>query len=158
MTTIAYKNGVLATDSASVSNGWMLGEVDKIFDLGESGYGAGAGEWALVNAAARHIALNPTKRDGVKTGDSSTFVWFKPAQRRLGPDRDDPEWARKIVVFERDTWYEADPAMWHAWGSGSVPALAAMEAGADAERAVVIACRIDTDSGGDVQARTVFDD
>lgn len=134
MTTIAYRDGVLAADSQVTSiNNAPAGSVKKIGALRSGAWWAFSGplqyaeayvEWA--NGDQR--AAPPVREDGV-------FILFLPDGR--------------VREWWGDGWLEMQAEQF-AWGSGERIAAAAMMAGADPEKAVEIAAVLDPDTGGAV--------
>lgn len=135
MTTIAYRNGVLAADSAVTWGDVFLGTAQKLFRgptngvLGFSGdlsLSAWAQEWAEEHDFDRTFLKKEwdTRSDGA-------IIWVKP---------DLTIWA----VFDGATVQITAP--FAAIGSGRDLALGAMAAGADAVGAISIACGLDTKS------------
>lgn len=152
MTTIAYRDGVLAVDSRMTCAGVIgsnqgLVKAVKSGNMMVVGSGAFADAWPLMlwllelNHETPPLPLQAASRP--KLPDDTRVVAFcrAPAPGRLD-----------IFVFEGDGWYQVDDTAFHAWGSGQLGALCAMEMGADAKRAVEVACRFDVYSGGPVQA------
>lgn len=135
MTTLAYRDRVLAADGRMMVAGWVMPvAVAKLRRLGDG-------------------------RLAGFTGDCCEFLPFLAWLERGGVRPDLGEAARIVVVgsdggltvHEGGGSFElAEPFM--AWGSGAPAALAAMHAGADARRAVEIATLLDPDSGGPVSA------
>lgn len=133
MTTIAYRDGVLAADSlVNSSNGASCGTVHKIGKVGGHKLLWGfSGDLARMEA---FVAWANGKRDG----DPPT--WGDDCGVGILVNHQGPrEWWG-------DGWAQYD-APFYAWGSGERIALGAMWAGADAARAVEIAANIDSQSG-----------
>ena len=129
MTTIAYKDGVLAADSATSGDGIVVGHRRKIERI----------RGQLVGAA----------------GPIEEAEAFREWLKRGGRDKDRPEGLEDEfagIVVERDGrvveygkrlipfGYEAP---FYAIGSGAAIATGAMAAGSTATEAVKIACRFD---------------
>lgn len=141
VTTIAYRNGVLAADTAMCQGGVMMGSVQKIARRDDGDMCGSAGD-ASYNAAFT--------------------AWFLLGENGIPPEAKSEENAfdrgvifRKsgqIDVFEPRGRFQAS-APYFAFGSGKEPALGAMFAGADAETAVRAAIEFDPHTGGNV---TVF--
>ncbi|AXQ69686.1 peptidase HslV family [Caulobacter phage CcrSC] len=139
MTTIAFRDGVLAADRLITDRGARLGYKTKI-----------------------------VQRKGILAcGAGSTIVcreftdWFlkgmkgSPPSMRLHPDRPASEC---VIYFAKDRFLTFDgdgiaevEAEYHTLGSGAAFAKGAMAAGADPVRAVEIAIQFDLYSGGDIQ-------
>ena|SRR3974390_3360906 len=141
MTTIAYKNGILAADSRSTTDSEAGGSrvflCEKIFRKS-----------VPVDGKLTEVLL-------ATAGESSAgmvFVdWFgsgkeSPAELFLTGDAD-----FTVLVLQPDGLYEYDAYCrgtkildpFYAIGSGAKAAMGAMHAGASAKRAVEIACKID---------------
>lgn len=141
MTTIAYRDGVLAADTlVSTNSGWRDGSMSKVVRRGR-----------LLAAACGN------------TGCMQVFLDWVRAGCRAEPPRMDENTEGAIfmpdgliIVFEQPG---ATPIRtpFYAMGSGARFAIGAMEAGAGAVEAVAIACRRDTASGGRVQKLQVMD-
>ncbi len=146
MTTIAYKDGILAADTLTSSHGRPFGHAKKV--------GRGPGGKYLY-ASAGDTAIGQAFRAWCAEGMTGT----PPSMRR-----DDRE-AEGYVVFPDGTFsvYERDlpPTLLtmvrhHGWGyvwaagSGSDIALGALHAGADARVAVEIAIQLDSHTGGGI--------
>lgn len=133
MTTIAYKDGVLAADTLITANGMICGYAKKIWRAGRLLIG-GAGSDAVTN----------TFRDWVKDGMSGDH----PLKKDIGnlfivkPDGLTVMWCDDGPFLMKETFW--------ALGSGEEVAMGAMAAGASARKAVQLACARDTRSGGDV--------
>ena len=142
MTTIAYKDGVLASDSGVFYGDYLVGETEKIWRVGDILVGA----VGTAGFARKFL-------DWVRSGNR---CWDKTP----GPD-DIPENGTAFIIFdgkirEWDYGCRNGPSLeitspFKAWGSGSAVALGAMAAGASAEEAVRIAIQYDVSSAGAVQ-------
>jgi ATP-dependent protease HslVU (ClpYQ) peptidase subunit len=142
MTTVAYRDGVMAADSA--------------------------GEWSGIRSRATKIH----RVNGVLIGgsgnvtDIQTFIrWFeagadqanKPEFRQYRGADDAPEFEILIADHDGLTWWSeafqpdrVEDDFW-AIGTGRAAAMAAMYMGADAGKAVQIARLVDVHTNGDVQ-------
>jgi hypothetical protein len=134
MTTIAWKNGVIAADRQLA--GWQM--VNKLFRLKDGSVVGGAGYFDDVHEIARWLdagakeATRPPLTEGpdntsdviVATPDGKAYWLTWP-------------WLRRVEVLDGCI----------AVGSGAKAALGAMYAGASAKRAVEIACRLDESTG-----------
>lgn len=141
MTTIAYRSGFLAADSAIAYNTYVNGQRDKI---------ARCGEFLVAMAGA---------------------TWLRPLVEQWALDGCDPESVPEALLDNEDKFsalfvdrygqaHEFDNgflvpihADYAAIGSGAMLALGAMAHGATAEEAVEAACLHDKASGGPVTAR-----
>lgn len=131
MTTIAYRDGILAADSRGTCSGWIQpGKETKLFRL-QDGRAAGVtGTWAIAVRLLKWIESD--RSTDQPEGDARIVA--------VG---------RKIEVFEDGHSY-IETAKFMAWGSGMPPALGALHAGASAVEAVRIAALVDTLTGGKV--------
>jgi ATP-dependent HslUV protease subunit HslV len=137
VTTIAYRDGVLAADSLFTKDGIVHGTGRKIFDLGDGrllaimGYGPHAYRLKTWIEAGCGGDQPP--------GDAGAAVLFEPDGR--------------IRIFENGGEQPECDAAFHAYGSGeqiAMGAMGAMAAGASAERAVQVATALCTQTGGEV--------
>ena len=139
MTTIAWDGKTLAADSQSTEDAFVdPHEFNKIHDARD----------AIIAFAG-----------DVPSGRAFMDWWNKGAERSDYPDFSDDDDMEALVFTEgKVLWYERRPfpeeirAPWTI-GTGSPFAMAAMLAGADAKKAVDIACRLDKYSGGKVVTR-----
>lgn len=132
MTTIAWRDGILAADSRATNGDWMLPGVErKIFPLPN-------GVAAISGSLAEAFKL---------------LHWVENGQK--GPQ---PGGKVRVVVmtldgsvrvYEDEYWYD-EPGPFGAYGSGFPAALGAMHAGASAAEAVRCAGLVDPNSGGPV--------
>jgi hypothetical protein len=137
MTTIAFRAGVLATDSGVQANGTRHGTVQKTFKAPDGSLIAYAGN-AHLHGAIEHWIDHGLKVDAVPdTEDKGTILWIKP---------DATIW----VIDGGGLPFKID-APFYADGSGGDIALGAMGAGATAVQAVEIALHLDSGSSGPVQ-------
>ncbi len=141
MTIIAFKEGVMASDSLICQDNKRIGSIKKIFELPNATVGL-AGTW-------QHCI---------------TFLaWFKNNAdlTNLPKDFHEEKWDFEALVYNKTTKavelytnaftpdiIEAD---WYAIGMGADFALGAMAAGVSAETAVEIAIIFSIDCGGKVQ-------
>lgn len=131
MTTVCYRDGILASDSRATAAGWIVSDkTPKIIQRDDGTIITGTGDWEIV---AQFMRMFPEKVD-VK--DNRAIV--------AHPDG-------RIEVFEGQGSFVLDECEdFMAWGSGMPPALAAMHMGASAERAIEIAALVDPGTGGPV--------
>lgn len=138
MTTIAYRDGMLAADTAMCQGGVMMGSVEKIARRADGDLCGSAGD-ASYNAAFTAWFLGgeegspPEAKEEDRTFDRGVIF------RRSGD----------IEIYEPRGRFAAS-APYFAFGSGKEPALGAMFAGADAAVAVEAAIEFDPHSGGAV--------
>ena len=131
MTTIAYRDGIMAADTGCFNDGLYEGEVEKIWPLTDIGILGCCGEYGAILKVVEWLE-NGGKADG------------KPRLSR------DSEFAGLLVNQSNEVFHyqigmralriDAD---FHAIGSGRKIAVGAMAAGASAEQAIEIACRYD---------------
>lgn len=135
MTTIAYRNGILASDALVTSGNARAGKVKKIAK-GNGVMGGMSGsaeacqsfiEWIEAGAEGACPGLDGTDADGILIKGRKTFY--------VGPKG-------VPVPFK---------AKFAAVGSGEKFALGAMAMGADAATAVKVASKLDVNSGGSVR-------
>lgn len=136
MTTIAYRDGVLAADGLCTCNGGVLST--RMRKIGAKG--------AILWSSSGDTSWAKTFRDWVSDGLKGEYP--KPPDDRTGgiiylPNGD-------IVVFHQ-LGVEHRPGLpFWADGSGADYALGAMQAGATAEEAVRAAMVWDTGTGGEI--------
>ncbi|MGI9449467.1 MAG: hypothetical protein ACR2QH_02265 [Geminicoccaceae bacterium] len=134
MTTIAYRNNIMAADSACFDSSLYQGEVEKLWILPSVGLIGCCGEIGAM------IRVVDWLRDG--------------GERKRCPDLPDDCEFEGIVVSREGEVLHYDRHLvpirvaneFHAIGSGRKLALGAMMAGASAKRAVQIACQYDNGS------------
>jgi hypothetical protein len=141
VTTIAYKNGVFASDSrvtrSSDAGGTTVFKTEKLFRKAVTGADGCVGEVILATAGESSAGM--------------VFVdWYgsgrEPPELLVHGDADFTVLVlSKDGLFEYDKWCRAEKVLepFYAIGSGSNIAIGAMEMGASAVRAVEIACRRD---------------
>lgn len=137
MTTIAFKDGLLAADTLSCWGGYFAGHVTKIHRQGRLRLG-GAGS----------VTVYQQFRDWVRKGMSGECPLKKDIANvfLVLPDG-------TCVCWSDDGPFTMSTPTW-AFGTGEKIAVGAMEMGASAEQAVRIAMRHDMYSGGDVTVLT----
>lgn len=136
MTTIAYKDGVLASDTLGTSGGLRdCNRIQKVHKVGP-----------LLVAGAGASALCARFTEWVRAGMKGDSPWTGN------------EGGNSLIIMPDDTilvfgmngpWRVKQPV--YAMGSGESLALGAMAAGASAEQAVEIAMRYDIYSGGEIR-------
>lgn len=147
MTTIAYRDGVIAADSRTTFKSFVDSDkVKKLFKLPDGAVVGLSGDWA---AGMRMLkALRKAVKDGTKELPS---VRGKFHALLACPNGD-------AFFYEDQDWtnlqeYKYD---YYAIGSGVYYALSAMDVGATATEAVAIGIKRDIYSGGKVQSYKVF--
>lgn len=147
MTTIAYRDGVMAADSrayagynAALGNKTKIRRLDDGTLIGCSSTVPGFGE-AVLDWYARG-----GKPDDAPKAEASKFSLLV-----VKPDGS--------ALYASDAFHLSGPitAAFYAIGSGEGPAQGAMHAGASAKQAVEIACRVDVWSGLPVMTLTHAD-
>jgi hypothetical protein len=134
MTTIAYRDGVLAADTqVNGCNNCPVGSLAKIGATADGHWWAFTGEAQQQEAAVRW-AGGPRDGDPPKTEEGCLIL--------ISPSGAVREWWG-------NGWLQCAAKM-HAWGSGERMARAAMMAGADPEHAIAIASLLDNDTGGEI--------
>lgn len=143
MTTIAYKDGVVAVDSLAVQGGSVAGHVYKIIRMGDVRY-IGVGDWAEINWAARSMHLHNLESfrdlESARLSDETIILTCGGGL---------------VYVHSRNGDYEHPVAQPGAWGTGADIALGAMAAGATAEKAVECAVLYDLNTDGPVHTCTI---
>lgn len=138
MTTIAYRDDVLAADTQITCGGTIDGWVQKAFRKRELLYAtsgsSGLGD-AFLTWVAKGMEGDAPSLKGDKD-DNGAHGYLFP-----GGDR---------VVWRYDDVWATHHAPFFAYGSGAEIALGAMLAGATAEEAVRAAAQRDTATGGEI--------
>lgn len=147
MTTIAYKQGIMACDSQATAGDTIVSyKQKKIYKVNGHLIGC-AGRLseciAFVDYFRKLMVVQEARQNGVPMDSLPPFEAENFMAIVVDPERE-------VSIFEggNDIIPAEDPV---AIGSGGVYATAAMKAGADAKRAVEIAIEMDVFSGGDVQ-------
>lgn len=140
MTVIAYRDGVLASDSYVIQDGrFRVGNFQKIYRVTDDD-----GQSFLVGTSGSvHDCVK--FRDWFESGEDDSFNPEDPFAAIVVNEK-----TGKVVHYEGDTPMEIDNP-YHATGYGAPLALAAMAAGVGAEEAVKAACVIDVSLGGPIQ-------
>lgn len=136
MTTIAFKNGVLAADTLVSGNGVRVGYVTKIRKIGPV-LAAAAGTMSFVQAFLDWFSSGTDDEPPETSGESEGLLFYDGR-----------------VLTWNDGW-DLLVAPFFAIGSGKYQALGAMAAGASAEDAVCAAILTDCYSGGSIDILTV---
>jgi len=133
MTTIAYRDGILVTDSAASSNGVLDGRIRKAVIIREHviGFAGAAGQCVQVLRLIAEQHKEPLQ-DLVSFEEPS--AWFMRIDKR-----------GYVEYLEPDCWeWFALEAPFHAMGSGKDIAMGAMQVGASAYEAVSAAAALDS--------------
>jgi ATP-dependent HslUV protease subunit HslV len=138
MTTIAYKDGMLAADTACCQGGVLCGSIVKIVRRDDGDMAGAAGD------ASYNFAFT---------------TWFLAGEQGAPPEakEEDRSFDRGVIYRRSGTIDVFEPrgkfamnAPFYAFGSGKEPALGAMFAGADAETAIEAAIQFDPHTGGEI--------
>lgn len=134
MTTIAYRDDVLAADTQITCGSQIDGWATKIYRLGSVLYGA-TGSSGLTEAFKSWLCRGMVgEAPALKDGESTANGYIFPGGNR--------------VVWRYENVWCSHEAPFFAYGSGGEIALGAMLAGATAEQAVRAAAERDTNTGG----------
>lgn len=133
MTTIAYRQGVIAADTQMIQGTSIIGHITKIVRRDDGALCGGAGDLAWVQAFHRWFLEGCEGEPPRFDDDCSKGLII----RRRKP----------IEVFESIGAFEFKPEF-VAIGSGKEFALGAMQVGASAKRAVKAAMAFDPGTGG----------
>ena len=135
MTTIAYRDGVVAADSRNFIGGWKQPyPAQKLFRMKDGSVCAVTGDYAVSVSLVRWLETDRTE-DQPNLGEGGSVLHF----RKGG----------EIDVYEMSSFFTVKPEF-GAWGSGSPAANAAMFVGADAAKAVEAAAFVDDGTGGEI--------
>lgn len=139
MTTIAYRNGILAADARACAGDNIIGNVVKI---------------------ARNKVGDLAGAAGLASYNFAFLEWFRNAEQGEPPkaSKDDGNYDRgtifrvdgRIEVYEPTGKHCLGMTPYYALGSGRPEALGAMFVGADAEMAVKAAAAHDINTGGPI--------
>ncbi|WP_426269167.1 hypothetical protein ACN9MB_13150 [Dyella kyungheensis] len=145
MSTIAYRSGVMASDSRAYGGSWRAspGTKAKIHRLDDG---------SLVGITSAIVGM-PEKY----------IAWLRAGGRPEAWHGSDPDCRVLMVKPDGTLWVGMDSlhfsgpidSEFYAIGSGDDFALGAMAMSADAARAIEIACQFDPHSGGPVQVQTL---
>ena len=143
MTTVVYRDGVLAADRRITHGRYIDSDAcNKLFRTPDGWIGAFCGGAAAGNAFGMW-ALGD--RDKPAPKGNYTGILVSP----------------KRTVYEFECGLPLGPLpkprknFFYAWGSGGPSALGALHAGADAKKAVLIAQKVDSGSGGGADILTI---
>jgi 20S proteasome alpha/beta subunit len=132
MTTIAYRSGVLAGDTRVAIGEHVVDDMVKVHVLPDGSLFGGAGDVEDVKRL-QHALETDTEEP---TLENVSAILIEPGGEIWG--------------YEGSVWVRLR-GQYFAIGSGAVVALAAMDAGADAIKAVKIGIKRNTGSGGRVK-------
>lgn len=139
MTTIAYRDGVLAADTALSRGDSLHGRVVKVGKSPSGLLGGACGDATFTHAFVGWLEAEQGERPKPQDRDGGTAVLIHQDGR--------------IECIEHGGSFVVEAAYW-AIGSGRPEALGAMFAGAGAEVAVRAAMAHDAHTGGDVTVVT----
>lgn len=139
MTTICFKDGVLATDSGMQDSGLRVGRCQKAYPMKDGSIVTACGESQKAEAFRAWIEAGGDPEKAPKLDEGFNGVHLLPDGTAVWYDGDPIGYS-----------YEPEGGFW-ALGSGFKVAVGAMAAGASAEEACAIACRFDAGSSGPVQ-------
>ncbi len=131
MTTIAYKDRIMAADSGCFNGGLYEGEVDKISILPDAGVIGCCGEYGAILKVIEWLTAGGKPREKPRLSRDSEFTGLL-----VRPNGE-------VVHYQLGLRPLRLTADFHAIGSGRQIAVGAMAAGASAEQAVRIACHYD---------------
>lgn len=135
MTTIAYRNGVMAGDSRAFGfDKYPVGQKTKVYRLPDGGlFGISAAKTGVVKRVREWI------EDGTRP-ENKPSPWCEEDDFQAIIVRPDGK-----CVLVSENFLPSDPveAEFYAIGSGKELALGAMAAGLDAPAAVRVACKFD---------------
>jgi len=141
MTTIAYRDGLMAADSGGLFDG-LKSKTRKIYRAGD----------ALIGGSGNFVDILMF-REWWEAGQNRSAL---PEFRQYG-EKDGPSFAVLVAEHHRLTWwsehFQPEELVCDFWavGSGAMAAMAAMYMGADAFKAVEVAVEVDYHTNGDVQ-------
>lgn len=140
MTTIAFDGVSVCADTRIVAGSAIAGYHRKVFRL-DSGIVALCGDYT-----AGHILLDWV-RDGAKPRKKPTMLTEASFELL---------WVRPDGAFTLDEELHPVPALIpYAAGTGADFAMAALHLGYSARQAVELACKLDTNSGGEIHEETL---
>ncbi|MFC3072354.1 hypothetical protein [Shinella pollutisoli] len=135
MTTVAYRDGVLAADSRFMVNGWKQPHpAKKLFRMKDGAVCAVTGDYAISVEFVRWLD-GDRAQPAPQLGDMGRVI-------HMAKDG-------TLTIYEMSGSFEVS-CEFTAFGSGSPAAQAAMYMGADAIKAVEIAALLDDATGGNV--------
>ena len=133
MTTIAYRDGVLAADSLVCVSGWKQPHrAAKLHRMQDGTVCGMTGDLAPASSFIRWLDTGE--------GDKPPMTDARVIHMQHGG---------RLRVYEDGGYFDLD-CEFTAFGSGSPAAQAAMHMGADAARAVEIAALLDDSTGGEI--------
>lgn len=143
MTTIAYRDGVIAADTGCFNDGLYEGEVDKLWTLPDVGILGCCGEYGAILKVVEWLRNGGKADDKPRLSRNSEFTGLVV------------KCEGNVVHYQMGLRPMLIGASFHAIGSGRKIAVGALAAGASAEQAVQIACRYDRMSMEPVRTQVV---
>lgn len=139
MTTIAFKNGVLAADTrCTIDDVIDPSEHKKVFRFKNGALIGLAGDTGVIMAAIKKLRRDPDDFESIKADKRELNAIYVRADGK---------------VFEKDSsGWTPITAKYAATGSGYLAALVAMRCGKSAVQAVKIAMEFDKNTGGKVRS------
>lgn len=154
MTTLVYRNGILAVDTRSTRGETMTpGHTTKIFRMPDGSVCGCSGDYCEATKFINWMRdLMTAVMDQRPADEINEIAEGEPPLQESGVVhmRVDGE----VMIYERGGSYIME-AEFEAWGSGAEAAYGALYMGASAKTAVEIACKVDVYSGGDVRTMMV---
>lgn len=148
MTTIAYRKGVMAADSKTSFGDVSYARSTKIHKLADGsliGFSGSATSCERMLEVMKHAIIGGgLSHDLFQECKGASAIYVDASSEKVYCI----EGGKRSGYFELEGEFFAD-------GSGFIVALAAMKAGASAEKAVEIACELDNNSGGPVTTLTL---
>lgn len=135
MTTIAYRDGILAADTMVSGSGCRVGSVVKAFRRTDGHMAGAAGDLSWAQRLLGWFTAGEEGEAPLPKENAGEAIIVRP----------DGE-----VFFVDESGMHTLSAEFFSLGSGACVALGAMAAGASAETAIEIACRFDCHTGGDI--------
>lgn len=146
MTTIAYKNGIIAADTLVTANDCAVDYETKIHKVGKQ----------FVIACAGNMFAGYKIRDAIASGQDFKNLDI-PTLKRENFSCFISDYKNLYYLDNEFYPQKLNKKKAHALGSGVEYALGAMEAGCSAVEAVKIGCKFDVRSGGNVQKVILWD-
>ena len=152
MTTIAFRDGILAADTRASRGHYVMSDnFPKIFDVSDRDYhllNKKVQAYGLAGFVHSRLILDSILEEGIQIGSTldtddefTAIVITDGGNFHVGKSDDSPN-IRIIEIPDNVPW---------AIGSGSQVASYVMYRGGDAVKAVVEACTVDPSSGGEVE-------
>lgn len=143
MTTIAYRDGVLAADTRLGAGSMRTGRMIKAVALSGGGMAAACGRAVYIRAFLDYALSLPFGMiDGIHVPPEAASA---DGDEGLIVATDG-----QVTLFEEGFGRFVLDAPFYATGSGARFAMGAMQVGADAIRAIEAAIALDANSGGDI--------